>query len=47
IGSVFSGTFTLDGDQVIPAITGTAFVNAETTLLFDEADPFCWGIEHE
>lgn len=47
IGSVFEGTFTVDGEAVIPAITGEAFVNAEATLLLDEADPFCWGIGNE
>jgi 4-hydroxyproline epimerase len=29
---------------VAPVITGTAFVNAEATLVLDERDPFCWGI---
>ena len=27
-----------------PTLIGTAFVNAEATLLLDEKDPFCWGI---
>jgi 4-hydroxyproline epimerase len=31
-------------ERVIPTITGTAFVTAESQLLLDEADPFCWGI---
>jgi 4-hydroxyproline epimerase len=47
IGSTFTGSFRwLDrarGD-VEPVITGNAFVNAETTALLDESDPFCWGI---
>jgi proline racemase len=30
--------------EVIPTITGTAHLIAETTLLLDESDPFCWGI---
>ena len=30
--------------EVAPTITGTAFVTAETTLLLDPRDPFCWGI---
>jgi 4-hydroxyproline epimerase len=30
--------------KVLPVITGTAFVNAEATLLLDDRDPFCWGI---
>jgi len=50
IGSTFKGSFTwLDRatGKVNPRITGTAFVNAEGTLLLDEGDPFCWGIGHE
>ncbi|MDE3068416.1 MAG: proline racemase family protein [Verrucomicrobiota bacterium] len=47
IGSTFRGQFRwLDraAGKVEPTITGTAFVNAESTLLLDQADPFCWGI---
>lgn len=44
IGSVFRGHYRRAGEQVIPTITGTAFVNSEVTLLLDEKDPFCWGI---
>jgi proline racemase len=44
IGSVFRGRYHRNGDQILPVITGTAFVNAEATLLLDESDPFCWGI---
>jgi 4-hydroxyproline epimerase len=50
IGSTFKGSFTwLDrtAGKVLPRITGNAFVNAESTLLLDEDDPFCWGIRHE
>ena len=46
IGSTFTGTFRRHGDKVLPTITGTAFVNAESTLLLDDQDPFCWGIRH-
>ena len=46
IGSTFAGTFRRQGDQIIPTITGTAYVNAESTLLLDDQDPFCWGIRH-
>jgi 4-hydroxyproline epimerase len=31
--------------RVIPTITGTAFITADSRLLLDEADPFCWGIK--
>ena len=47
IGTTFTGRFRwLDraAGKIAPVITGTAFVNAETTLLLDERDPFCWGI---
>jgi len=47
IGSTFSGEFRwLDRatGKVSPIITGTAFVNAESTQLLDDNDPFCWGI---
>lgn len=50
IGSRFKGSFTwLDkaNGKVAPRITGSAFVNAESTLLLDERDPFCWGIRNE
>ena len=46
IGSVFEGTVEVaeNGAAVLPTIRGSAFVNAEATLLLDPADPFCWGI---
>jgi 4-hydroxyproline epimerase len=44
IGSVLEGRFAVDGDKVIPTITGTAFVTAEVELVFDPADPFRGGI---
>ncbi len=47
IGSTFAGEYQwLDraAGKISPIITGTAFVNAEATLLLEEKDPFCWGI---
>ena len=44
IGSTFRARYRRVGDQIVPTITGTAFVNNEATLLLDEKDPFCWGI---
>ncbi len=47
IGSRFIGRYQwLDrpAGKIIPNITGTAHITAETTLLLDEGDPFCWGI---
>jgi proline racemase len=43
-GSIFSGHVTLEGDKVIPHISGQAHITAKSTLYFDESDPFCWGI---
>ena len=44
VGSRFTGSYRREGDQIIPTITGAAYVNAETTLLLNESDPFCWGL---
>ena len=44
IGSRFTGTYRRQGDAILPSIRGRAYVNAKTTLLLDENDPFCWGI---
>ena len=45
IGSTFTGSYRRDEEgRILPTIEGTAFVNAETTLLLDPSDPFCWGI---
>jgi 4-hydroxyproline epimerase len=47
LGSQFTGKFRwLDRarGEILPIITGTAHISAESTLLLDEADPFCWGI---
>jgi len=47
LGSAFTGSFKwLDraSGKISPTITGHAFVNAESTQILDEADPFCWGI---
>lgn len=44
IGSTFVACYRRVGNAIIPTITGRAYVNADTTLLLDERDPFCWGI---
>jgi 4-hydroxyproline epimerase len=44
IGSVFEGTARVEGERIIPRITGSAYVTAEATLLLDSADPFRTGI---
>jgi 4-hydroxyproline epimerase len=44
VGSVFEGSVQLDGDKIIPTITGEAWVMSEGALLVDERDPFAHGI---
>jgi 4-hydroxyproline epimerase len=44
VGSVFEGRFRRSGEQIIPSITGTAYITAETTLILDPEDPFEFGI---
>ena len=42
-GSEFEATYTPGARGVKPRITGSAYVVARSTLLFDEADAFTWG----
>jgi 4-hydroxyproline epimerase len=47
VGSRFTASYRwLDraAGKVIPTIEGTAFITAESTLVLDDRDPFCWGI---
>jgi 4-hydroxyproline epimerase len=47
IGTTFEASFAIDEsdhERIIPRITGSAYVTGESTLLFDDADPLCWGI---
>lgn len=44
IGSVFEAAYRIDEGRVIPRVTGSAFVTAEATLLFDPADPLRDGV---
>jgi len=47
IGTTFEASFTVDEnrrDRILPHITGAAYVTGEATLIFDDADPLCWGI---
>jgi proline racemase len=48
LGSAFRGSYRwLDRAKgmIEPSIQGTAFVTADSTLILNEADPFCWGIQ--
>lgn len=44
IGSIFEGSVEVVDHVIVPSIKGSAFVNAEATLILDERDPFCLGI---
>jgi proline racemase len=47
LGTTFTASYRwLDraSGKVAPLITGRAYVNAESTLIIDERDPFAWGI---
>ncbi len=45
LGTCFTGTIEARGVRVAPTITGRAWITADTTLLFDQNDPFAHGIE--
>jgi 4-hydroxyproline epimerase len=44
IGSVFEARYRKDGERIRPSIRGKAWVNARAQLIFNEGDPFVWGI---
>ncbi len=43
-GSIFEGHVRIEDEHIYPSIKGTAFVTGENTLVFNEADPFGFGI---
>ena len=43
-GTTFTGYVSVDGDTITPHISGRAHITGKATLIFDEADPFRWGI---
>jgi 4-hydroxyproline epimerase len=44
LGTVFEGRARVEDNVIHPSITGTAYITAEATLLFDAEDPFRNGI---
>lgn len=44
VGSTFKAKYRRQGDKIVPTISGTAHVMAESTLRLDPRDPFVWGI---
>lgn len=43
-GSLFEGSVEIVNGEIIPSISGSAFVMAESELVLNPDDPFCWGI---
>jgi 4-hydroxyproline epimerase len=44
VGSVFEAVAEIADGQIVPTVTGSAFVTAEATLILDDADPLRWGL---
>jgi 4-hydroxyproline epimerase len=44
IGSIFEARIAVRDGKLLPSITGSAFITAESTLILDPQDAFCWGI---
>lgn len=44
VGSIFEGSIVENNGELHPSITGSAFVNADSELILDPQDPFCFGI---
>ncbi len=44
VGSLFEGQVKIVDNAIRPTIRGAAYINAESTLLLDDCDPFRWGI---
>jgi len=44
VGSVFEGSVIVKDHLVHPRIKGSAWITAEAQLVFQDRDPFCWGI---
>jgi len=43
VGSVFEAHYKRENGKLMPFIRGSAFVSAETQIVLDPNDPFCWG----
>lgn len=44
IGTIFEASFVLRDGHLYPSVKGSAFITADTRLVFQEGDPFRWGI---
>ena len=44
VRTIFDGCVNLVDGVLLPTIRGTAYITAESMLIVDERDPFCWGL---
>jgi 4-hydroxyproline epimerase len=44
LGTVFEGSIRIEDEKIVPNITGSAYVTAESKFVLDPNDPFCMGI---
>lgn len=44
VGTIFDGAVKVIEGKIVPTIRSTAYVTAESMLIVDERDPFCWGL---
>jgi 4-hydroxyproline epimerase len=44
LGTVFEGSYQMREGEIIPSITGSAYITAESRLILDPDDPFATGI---
>lgn len=44
VGTVFDGSVEVINGAIRPTIRSNAYITAESMLIVDERDPFCWGI---
>jgi 4-hydroxyproline epimerase len=45
LGGIFEGSFRVEGEAIVPSITGAAYVTAEGCLLLDPEDPLRLGLK--
>ena len=44
VGTVFDAYVTVNDGALLPTIRSNAYITAESMLIVDERDPFCWGM---
>jgi 4-hydroxyproline epimerase len=44
VGTVFDAYVTVSDGALLPTIRSNSYITAESMLIVDERDPFCWGV---